>query len=552
MRLVGMAARRSRPMSRLLCLLLLVSAVPSLPAQQWPTVAPNPYAQPYPNPYARPYPNPYAQPYPQRPAIPNGTYGYPQGGQPIQRAQNVYYGNYQNNRIPGYIYPRNYSAPTNYTYGNGGNGVTYYYVQNPNGPNYYPLTTPYRPASTSSAQAATPTWPAPAAAPRASAAIMDGDSSFDDGSKPIVTFHRPTNDCFWFRADYLASFIRPMRFASPLATVGVVGENGALGQPSTSVVFGKDSLSYNLFSGARVETGLFLDRENRFSLDMGGFLLLPNSQSFSIASDANGNPLISRPLIDFRNNFIVTSTPNQLAGMLSINSKSEMGGLELNARFHGYYRERIHLEGLAGVRYLRLAESLQIQDQLTPLTNGFLQFNGAPVTPPGTLTDRDSFRTVNQFIGPQIGGRIRWDHNWFTLDGTTKLAVGASDQRTTIDGSTTAFSAAGAQTTNGGILAVPSNIGNHNRTIVGIIPEFGLNLGVELTQHVRLQLGYSLLMWNRVVRPGSQFDPNVNLGQVPGSQFFGQIAGGPANPSYRFNDEFFWVHSFNLGLEIHY
>src|ERR1700710_2314452 len=79
------------------------------------------------------------------PAQPMPLYGsgaYPPGyGQPIQPAQNVYYGNYQNNTVPGYIYPRNY-PPQNY-YNANGNGITYYYVQNPNGPNSYPLASPY-------------------------------------------------------------------------------------------------------------------------------------------------------------------------------------------------------------------------------------------------------------------------------------------------------------------------------------------------------------------------------------------------------------------------
>src|ERR1700692_145058 len=55
-------------------------------------------------------------------AVPSlhAQYGYYQ--QPIQQMQNAYYGNYQNNTVPGYIYPRTY-APPNYPsyYGDGVN-----------------------------------------------------------------------------------------------------------------------------------------------------------------------------------------------------------------------------------------------------------------------------------------------------------------------------------------------------------------------------------------------------------------------------------------------
>ena len=173
------------------------------------------------------------------------------------------------------------------------------------------------------------------------------------------------------------------------------------------------------------------------------------------------------------------------------------------------------------------------------------------VNAPNSLADEDTFQTVNQFIGPQIGGRLSWEHRWLTLDGFAKLAVGASQEQTTISGSTTFVSPAGDQTVVGGVLAQPSNIGTYRRTVLGIVPEFGFNVGVEITKCARLQFGYSFLLWNHVVRPGNQFDRNVNPGQAPGSQTFGTIT-GPLSPTYRFNDELFWTHTLNLGLELHF
>src|ERR1017187_10337298 len=105
--------------------------------------------------------------------VPNGTYpGYlPTSQPPVQQAQNTYYGNYQNNTVPGYIYPRPYQMPANTGYS--GNGITYYYVNNPNGPNYYPFTSPYGTPPAYQAKTRAPTYPIPANTPPAKTPIEE-------------------------------------------------------------------------------------------------------------------------------------------------------------------------------------------------------------------------------------------------------------------------------------------------------------------------------------------------------------------------------------------
>ena len=536
------AAGPTRRMKSLALFMLLVSAG-GIQAQPGPMNAGNPYAQGYP-PMANPYP--YSQPMQPAPYA-NGSMANPYpSSQPMQPAPyaNGYYGN---------NYPRPNYAPSN------GNGVTYYYVQNPNGPNYYPFASPYgSPAPAGRVPVRAPAWPAPDQAPQLPIPVFIDPSWGDpalEGRKPIVSFHRKPDECFWFNADYLGTFVRPMR-TPPLVTLGSVANAapGALGQPSTTVVFGNNGIDFGLLSGVRMQGGLFLDPCDRFSVDLGGFMNFPSNQSFTLGSDAGGNPLISRPIINTpsgQEGGVLTSAPGFLAGTVSIASKSEMAGLELNLRYHDYVRERLHIDGLVGFRYLRLAERLRIQDQITPLAPDFLTFQGASVNAPNSLADEDTFRTVNQFFGPQIGGRLSWEYRWITLESFAKLGLGITQEQTTINGSTTLITPNGNQTAVGGILAQPSNIGTYNRAVFGIVPEFGFQLGVEVTPCIRLQMGYSLLMWNRVVRPGNQIDRNINQGQVPGSPAFGTVT-GPLAPTYRFNDEYFWSNTFNVGLEFHF
>ena len=490
---------------------------------------------------------PYApQAYPQPGAPANyPPYGYPQNYQPpIQRVQypSGNYGNY-----PSSPPQATYQATPGYYAYNNGYGVNYIYAYNPYANTAAPASrTPSRPTS----------WPAPP--PRTVQAGDEGDAA--ESRAPQVPFQRPTNEFFWFNANYIAGLITPMRLATPLVTTGSQFDTapGAFGQPSTQVLYGDNNVNFGLFSGMRMEGGLFLDQCNRFSLDMSGFLLFANSQSYSITSDANGNPVITRPvssLILQRPAAFIDALPGLVAGSFSATSRSEMSGIEFNVRYHAYFKEHFHVDGLLGFRYLRLAEQLQIQDQFRPLQPpgpGFqLSFQGNPVDVTQSLTDQDTFRTANHFFGPQIGARLAWESKWVDLTTFAKFALGATVEQSTINGSTTLVSPTGNQTANGGILALPSNIGSHSRAVVGIVPELGLNVGINVTQCVRLNLGYSLLLWNHVVRPGSQLDSNVNGAQAPSSQNFGNVI-GPVGPIARFNEEFFWAHTFNIGLEIHY
>ncbi len=381
------------------------------------------------------------------------------------------------------------------------------------------------------------------AAPEATSEVVE--------SAPVERRHGHRS--FWVTGEYVGMFLRPMRLQGALTTIGGLGNAfpGALGQESTSVLYGNNQLDFNLASGFRAEAGVFLDPQNRFSLEWTGFIAFPVDQSFNIASDANGNPLIARPIFATdlnRQGAIVNSATGFFTGSVNFETKSDFAGTELNARCFGYINDCFRIDGLFGVRYLRLGESLQANDTLTPIGLGAIFFDGKQFT---SLIDQDTFETTNQFIGPQLGARATWDAKWVALDVFGKLGLGGTLQRVEIAGETTFMSATGNVTANGGVLALPSNIGTFNRTVFGILPELGANLGINVCENVRLQIGYSVLMWNRVVRPGMQYDTNVNTGLIPGSPNFGVVA-GPVAPNFRFNDEFFWTHYFNLGVQVRY
>ena len=370
-----------------------------------------------------------------------------------------------------------------------------------------------------------------------------------------ASFHRTPKELFWVSGEYVAAFFRPMRLDSPLVTIGSVADprQGVLGQPGTGVLYGQEQVTSGLTSGARIEAGAFLDQENRFSLECIGIIFAPNTQTFRTASDPAGNPVLARPVFGTdlgRETSFLTASPNVFAGSINIQTTSQMGGVEFNGRWHGYSGERLHFDGLVGFRYLRLAERLQINESHSGLNGVPILFNGNGLNY-DSLAVLDSFATTNNFFGTQFGGRLTWESDLVSLAAFAKLGLGATMEHVSINGSTTFMSAVNPTTTvNGGVLALPSNIGDHNRTVFGVLPEMGVNVGINLSEHVRLNMGYSTLLW-RVARPGLQYDHNVNTSYAPSSQNYG-ITGGPAAPTFRSNDELFWSHNLTIGMEFHF
>jgi hypothetical protein len=362
-------------------------------------------------------------------------------------------------------------------------------------------------------------------------------------------------DRFWASANYTLSWIRSERLATPLVTTGSAADlhPGALDQPGTVVLLG-DHMNFGSFSGIRGEVGAFLDEDDHFSLELGGWIVFPEHSTFSLNSDAGGNPIITRPIFNLnagREAAFLDAFPGVAAGGVAVDVESKLWGAEVNSRYHWCPCEHLRADALLGFRYLRLEESLTVNDHLSPLENNVLRFQGAFVNPPNSLADFDRFHSDDYFYGMQVGGGVRWDEEWFFVGAFGKAAFGATHQTYDINGATTLITPGGNQTATGGILALPTNIGQHDHTVFGFVPEVGLNVGFKVSPHVDLTAGYSFLYWNQVARPGDTLDRNVNTSQVPTDISFGQ-GGGQARPVVRFNGDSFWVSTLTFGVDVHF
>jgi hypothetical protein len=405
--------------------------------------------------------------------------------------------------------------------------------------------------------------PAPAYGP---AAYFDTIPASPPAPEEPVAFHRDCHERCWFGLAYQTAWMRQGPLGVPLVTMGSAADTtpGAIGQPGTVVLFGDQKIDYRMLHGLRLDVGRFFDDDNHFSADFSGFYFFPRHVTFNRGSDATGLPILSRPVFNVAQNqesiYTISSLSTDpetgediiVAGKTLVDARAQIWGFEINGRWHNYCGHRTHTECLFGFRTVRLEESLFIQDTISPLTGtAEIDFNGLPIAPGDVIIDRDGFRAENQFYGFQFGGKVRWEGDYAFVDLIGKVAMGITDQRARIEGSTTLVSPGLTQTAVGGILALPSNIGEHNRQVFGIIPEIGINFGANITPHLRATAGYSCLMWSGVTRPGLLIDRNVNPVQVPTDQEFAAAVGG-TRPLFQWREQVLWLQTLSFGLEFHY
>jgi hypothetical protein len=362
---------------------------------------------------------------------------------------------------------------------------------------------------------------------------------------------------FYVSAEYLMWFMKNSP-APPLVT-GTFAPGptpGALGDPGTLILFGGTGIDTWVHSGARFNAGYWFDDDQCIGLDGSVFFLGQRGAHFTAGS--GGSAGIYRPFISSdQGNLSVAeevsgSVPLNLAGIVGVDMESRLWGAELNLRHNLVCLPLYRLDLVEGFRFVGLDESLQIDENLTVLPNPANP--GAPQS--GSFLLGDRFMTENRFYGAQVGAIQEVQvGNWF-LDLKTKVALGDTRQTADITGAT---SINGGPFHEGGLLAQPSNIGHYVRNRFGLVTDLGVNFGYQITDQLRIYVGYNYLFWSSVARPGDQIDLAVSRSQLPGAAGNITNPGGPAanpaavkHPVFAFRGTDFWAHGVDFGLEFRY
>jgi len=380
----------------------------------------------------------------------------------------------------------------------------------------------------------------------------------------------------WIRADYLAwwtsgTHVIPLVTTSPYGTPQ--SEAGVLGYPNTSILFGDQTINTEGRSGWRLIAGYWLDACQTWAVqgdywDFGGL-----STHYERSSTATGDPIIARPFFDVnpatgvaREASQLVSYPNLVAGSITVDARDyfQSAGFTLRrlvcwgancpvinraAACDPCATNCCRVDFLAGYRYYRLVDDITIRERINGLAGGPL----AGIT----LDVFDGFRTLNEFHGGELGLSVTTYRGRWSLEMIAKMALGNNRQVANVYGSTLVTQNNQSITRLGGLYALgpgpdgyPGNIGTYYRDDFVVIPHLGLDLGYQLTCHLRVFFGYNFIYWATVARASDQIDRHVDSARIPGN-------GATHNPDqqfpeFNFRHTSFWAHGMNVGLEFRY
>lgn len=335
--------------------------------------------------------------------------------------------------------------------------------------------------------------------------------------------------------DYLRWWVSGGPVGVPLVTTSPVAGGGAITDPNTSVLFGNSNVDFGGINGGRVNATWWFDSESRFGIEANGFLFRKANSTFTASSDQGGNPLLAFPFqtpAGVETSQLISTPGLPAVGAVSIASSSQLWGAEFNCVVNLYRGCGWSFDFLSGFRYLDLLESLEITSTssftVTPVRQN-------PINVTGVIFDQ--FSTRNQFYGGNLGGRASYQWGRLSAEVLSEIALGVTRHKLYTGGYTDA-TANGAviPSAPGGVYTKTSNLGNFNTSSFSIVPQVQVKLGYNITRNVRATVGYDLLYWTNVNRPGNQIDRVI--GPQPGDR-----------PMALNNQSNFWAHGFNAGLE---
>lgn len=420
----------------------------------------------------------------------------------------------------------------------------------PQPPNFHP---PVRPLHAPDAPPAHLTMPANAAGPMLSYPMQSNTVPVAPALPPALPPSAWGDEVtIWFRPEALLWWVRSQSLP-PLVTTSPPGppasQAGVLGLDTTTLAVGSQGINGNARFGGRLAAGGWFDAGQAFGFQADYWLLTSNRTLR--ANSFDGSPL-ARPFFDVllgRENSQLVGFPASSTGRVLVSATTsavEGAGALLrehvlsvaDASGHVYWR----IDVLGGYRYLRFAEALEIGENFVATSNSTGLMAGTEIN------SRDLFQTRNVFHGADLGFVSEYRQGPLSLELTTRLAVGYVGQRVRILGNRIVTTPAGSRSeTNGGLLALGSNIGTYDRSEPTIIPEVGLNVGWQLNPNLRITAGYNFLYVADLVRPGDQIDRFVNTNLLPPV-----VGGGPDRPRFAFRESDVWMQGVKLGVELSY
>jgi hypothetical protein len=329
-------------------------------------------------------------------------------------------------------------------------------------------------------------------------------TSFCDGSCGLGSF--------WLRGDVLLWWTN--RGGSPaLLTTSPPGTPpelaGRIGQGGTAILLTGEDLSQGIAPGFRVAMGWWFDDTATVGLEA-SYFRLGDGDANARATSTN-TPILAHPYFNTQTNLqdaVLIAHPEFLKGSIGIDLDTSLQGFGVTWR-QGLLRGCGHrTDLLVGYRLLEFDERLNIASAS--------EFT-APRYPIVVGTTRgvfDQFDVNSRFHGAELGLAHYHQIGCLTAEASVKVALGGTRSEVDIDGQTiTTMPDAGSAQFPGGLYAQQTNMGWYQHSQFAAVPEFGLNLGYDLTPNLRFLCGYQLIVWPQILRAIDQVDTRAS--QLP-------------------------------------
>jgi hypothetical protein len=348
-------------------------------------------------------------------------------------------------------------------------------------------------------------------------------------------------DRWYGRGDYLLWWLREGR-GPPLLTTSSAASQGLLGRPDTRVLYGEGTLPTrhgDRFNGTRWTLGYWLNNDHSLGIEGTAFFLERDSTYFKATSA--GDMLLAQPFINAQDGnpgsaVVAGAAPDgtRSGGFVGY-SRVELFGEEANLRVPLAANGNWYVDVLAGAHFLQMRDRLDLTavsrmgpDQATLL---------------GTS---DHFRADNHFYGGQAGLRGEYCRGRWSVNLCAEVALGGTAQEIRAFGEHTFQTPLARVVQAQGLYVQPSNRGTFWATDFDVVSQVAVNVGYQLSGHLRLLAGYTLLAWANPVRAGDQVDLTINTAQGSGQ------AVRPSRPAIPYREEAFWAQGMNVGLELNW
>ncbi len=321
----------------------------------------------------------------------------------------------------------------------------------------------------------------------------------------------------WIGFEYMSTWLEG-RYLPPLVTSG---NNGVL--PGADILFGGDEVGSDRQPAGKLSLGAWLGPAERLGVGGNFFMVETETVPFS-RGPLTGNPMLAQPIFD--TSTIPPAVPGPwrypvtgvidgvtLTGDIQAATQTDVLGAEGYLRYLLFCAPGRRIDLIGGYQFSRVDDSLQIASH----TN----YQGFPFAV--SFEAEDVFDAVNKFHGGELGLLGEFGKGPIMLSVLAKVGLGNMNEVVTIAGRSSATAAGGGTAYyNGGILALPTNMGVYEEDEFAVIPELDAKLIFKLTRHLELSVGYNFIYWSTLALAGDQIDTSMGgLPTVNSSQWFG-------------------------------